>query len=199
MYALDRSTAAVLGLDGQMLADDYELHEFHPGERFDVGPFELATRALTHFDPNVGMRITTDTSSLAYTSDGGADPDVVSLAEGVALLLAESTFPAEVPEHSAGRLSSARQAGEHAAAAHVEQLVLTHLWPGADPATALAAAQTSCRPDRCRPTRPQRRFGSLTTRKRDSKPSAWRARRPPASQCRRIISKRNCGIHAGTR
>lgn len=43
------------------------------------------------------------------------------------------------PEHAA-HLSSARDAGTAAAAAGVGRLVLTHLWPGVDPASALLAA-----------------------------------------------------------
>jgi len=37
-------------------------------------------------------------------------------------------------------LSTALQAGEHAAQAGAGQLMLTHLWPGTRPAEALAAA-----------------------------------------------------------
>ena len=75
------------------------------------------TRSLQHFLPNVGVRLSVDDVALAYTGDGGADQDVVALAAGVALLLAEATFPEHVPEDSHGLLGSASQAGEHAAAA----------------------------------------------------------------------------------
>lgn len=140
VFALAGSLDPVLALDGQMLANDYNLHEFAAGDRFTIGPFHLTTRSLQHFVPNVGVRLTVDDVAIAYTGDGGADAHVDALAAGVALLLAEATFPEHVPEDSRGRLSSARQAGEHARAAQVGQLVLTHLWPGADLEAAARAA-----------------------------------------------------------
>jgi len=61
--------------------------------------------------------------------DHGADP-----------LLAEASFPERVPADVAGFLSSARQAGEHAAAG-AGRLLLTHLLPGTAPGQAEDAAR----------------------------------------------------------
>lgn len=72
---------------------------------------------------------------------GAAAPGVVDLTLGVQLLLAEATFTEDVPEESRGSPSSARQAGEHAAAVRVGQLVLTHLWSDTDPTAAERAAR----------------------------------------------------------
>ncbi|PZS18336.1 MAG: MBL fold metallo-hydrolase [Pseudonocardiales bacterium] len=143
VFALAGALDAVLALDGQMLVRDYVLHNFAAGDLLTVGPFHLLTRSLRHFLPNVGVRLGIGDVAIAYTGDGGADPDVVTLAAGVQVLLAEATFPEHVPEDSRGLLGSARQAGEHASAARAGQLVLTHLWPGTDPdAAARAARQT---------------------------------------------------------
>lgn len=125
VYALAGAVDAVLALDGQMLAADYDLREFAPGDGLTAGPFRLATMSLQHFGPNVGVRLTIGDAAIAYTGDGGASPEVVELAAGVQLLLAEATFATDVPEDSRGSLGSARQAGEHAAAAQVGQLLLT--------------------------------------------------------------------------
>ena len=57
------------------------------------------------------------------------------------LLLAEASFPERVPADVAGFLSSARQAGEHAAAAGAGRLLLTHLLPGTAPGLAEDAAR----------------------------------------------------------
>ncbi len=141
VFALAGAADAVLALDGQMLAEDYVLHEFAEGDGFTIGPFQLTTRSLPHFVPNVGVRLRAGDVAIAYTGDGGAAPGVVDLAHGVQLLLAEATFAEDVPEESRGSLSSARQAGEHAAAARVGQLVLTHLWPDTDPTAAERAAR----------------------------------------------------------
>lgn len=147
VFALFGAASAVLALDGSMLDADYTLTEFDAGDRITVGPFDVTTRPLAHFVPNAGLRIESDGVALAYTGDGGADPDVARLADNTDLLLAEATYPDAVPEHSTGLLASARDAGRHANAANVRQLVLTHLWPGADPAAAgLAAAENYAGP-----------------------------------------------------
>jgi len=107
VFALSGAADAVLALDGQMLAADYALQDFDPGDRFTVGPFQVTTRALRHFVPNVGLRFDLGNLSVAYTGDGGADPQVVDFAAGASLLLAEATFAEGVPEHSVGNLATA--------------------------------------------------------------------------------------------
>lgn len=141
VFALAGAADAVLALDGQMLADDYVRHEFEAGDRFTIGPFDLVTRSLSHFVPNVGVRLTVGDVAIAYTGDGGADAQVPDLAVGARLLLAEATYADAVPEESRGGLADARQAGEHATAAQVGQLVLAHLWPDTDAGAAVDAAQ----------------------------------------------------------
>lgn len=74
--------------------------------------------------------VTGETTGTSWPWPAGAD-----------LLLAEATYPERVPKDSVGLLSSARRAGEHASAAEVAQLVLTHLWPGTDSDTAERAAR----------------------------------------------------------
>lgn len=141
VYSLPHALDAVLALDGSMLDGSYLLREFAAGDRLGIGPFELATVALPHFVPNAGLRLTAGGATLAYTGDTGPSPDVVTLARDADILLAEATFPTEVrPAASARYLSTARQAGEYATRADVGTLVLTHLWPGTDPATAITAA-----------------------------------------------------------
>ena len=68
-------------------------------------------------------------------------PRLLELARGADLLLAEASFPERVPADVAGFLSSARQAGEHAAAAGAGRLLLTHLLPGTPPGQAEDAAR----------------------------------------------------------
>lgn len=144
VYSLPGAVDAVLGLDTSMgLADQVQLHQFHPGEQFPIGLFSLRTAALLHFVDNVGVRIEADGTSLAYTGDGGGDANTVDLAADATALLSEATYLTEVPKDSAGHLSSARQAGEHATRAKVGRLILTHLWPGTDPGeSARIASQT---------------------------------------------------------
>jgi ribonuclease BN (tRNA processing enzyme) len=142
VFALPHAMDAVLALDDPaMLADSYEPHEFEAGDRFEIGPFGVTTVALPHFVPNAGMRLSAGGRVLAYTGDTGPSQDIVIMAREADILLAEATFAEQVlPPRNAAYLSTARQAGEYAAAAGVGRLVLTHLWPGTDPAASRHAA-----------------------------------------------------------
>lgn len=141
VYALPGALDAVLALDNPgMLDDAYVLHPFAAGSRLDIGPFRADTRLLPHWVPNAGVRLAAGGRVLAYTGDTGPSPEVVELARDADLLLAEATYVDEVPEDSRRYLTSALQAGRQAAQAGVGNLLLTHLWPGTDPAAARAAA-----------------------------------------------------------
>jgi len=113
------------------------------GSTFEVGPFRIDTWALPHFRPNAGIRLSADGYSVAYTGDTGPSEDLVSLARGADLFIAEATYPDEVDKKDAPYLSSARQAGEYAARAEVGQLLLTHLWPEEYSAPYLTATRFS--------------------------------------------------------
>jgi ribonuclease BN (tRNA processing enzyme) len=140
-YALPGALDPVLALDRRgMLAEAYLLHEFMPGSTLHIGPFTVETRWLPHFVPNAGVRLSAGGRTLAYTGDTGPDQGIVDLARDADVLLAEATHVYEVPASSWPYLSSARQAGRHATEAGAAALVLTHLWPGTDPAAAYAAA-----------------------------------------------------------
>jgi ribonuclease BN (tRNA processing enzyme) len=65
---------------------------------------------------------------------------MVTLARQADLLLAEATYAGPVPEDSRPYMSSAAGAAARAAEAGAARLLLTHLWPGTDPETALSAA-----------------------------------------------------------
>lgn len=133
VHALPGALDAVLALDRPAsLASAYDLQTFDGGDSFSIGPFEVETRALPHFVPNAGVRLTAGGVSLAYTGDAGPSEVLVDLARGADLLLAEATYVDSVPNDSAGHLSSSRDAGRAAMKAEVGSLILTHLQPGTD-------------------------------------------------------------------
>jgi ribonuclease BN (tRNA processing enzyme) len=141
VYALPHALDAVLALDRPGLLDDaIELQEFHGGDRFAIGPFEVETLPLSHFVPNAGVRLTANGSVLAYTGDTGPSPRVIELSRGADLLIAEASYVEEVPRDSVGYLSGARDVGIEAAEAGVSRLLLTHLLPGTDPTAGIGAA-----------------------------------------------------------
>ena len=140
VHALPGAVDRVVALDGPgSLPGAYATREFDGGDRFEVGPFQVDTWLLPHWVPNAGLRLTADGRVLAYTGDTGPSPDLVELARGADLYLAEATFPERTPADSARYLSNARQAGECAVRAGAGRLLLTHLWPGT-PAERIEAA-----------------------------------------------------------
>jgi ribonuclease BN (tRNA processing enzyme) len=142
VYALPGAVDAVLALDRPgILAGGYELREITAGRRFEIGPFGVRTRLLPHSLPNAGVRLSAAGRVVAYTGDTGPSPDVVDLAQGADLLLAEASYADEVPEDSRRHLSTALQQGRQAAQADAARLLLTHLMPGTDATAAQAMAR----------------------------------------------------------
>jgi ribonuclease BN (tRNA processing enzyme) len=107
----------------------------HPDHCADLNPLLRARVLAAHRPPPLPVY------TLPGALEAGPSDDLVTLAHGADLLLAEATYPEEVPARHAGQLSSAAQAGQAATRAAVGQLMLTHLWPGTDPAAAVAAAR----------------------------------------------------------
>jgi ribonuclease BN (tRNA processing enzyme) len=143
VYAPAEALDPLLELDGQMLADDWTLHELEADRDVEVGPFALMPVALPHFVPDLALRVRVGDTVLAYTGDSGASPATAELARGADVFLAEASFAEEVPSESAVGLSSARDRGTVAEGAGVGHLVLCHLWPGADSAALEAAARST--------------------------------------------------------
>jgi ribonuclease BN (tRNA processing enzyme) len=141
LYSPPGALDAVLALDRpQTLDGSYVRHEFTPGDVLDIGPFHAQTRPLPHWVPDAGVRLTAGRRTLTYTGDTGPSPEVVALARGADLLLAEASFVDDVPEDSRADLTSAAQAGRQAMEAGAARLLLTHLFPGTDRPDAIAAA-----------------------------------------------------------
>jgi ribonuclease BN (tRNA processing enzyme) len=141
VFAPPSALDAVLALDRPgMLDEAFDWREFPPGTSFHAGPFLVRSWLLPHWEPNAGLRLEADGTSIAYTGDTGPSPDLLDLARDCDLFLAEATYPDRVPPDSERYLSSGRQSGQVAAEAGAGRLVLTHLWPGTDPGAAIRAA-----------------------------------------------------------
>ncbi|WP_280881138.1 MBL fold metallo-hydrolase [Streptomyces pseudovenezuelae] len=107
-----------------------------PGS-YQVGPFRLDGRLLPHHVPHAGVRLTAPGLTLAYSGDAGPGHALGQLAAGADLLVAGATLqgPATDPY-----LLSAAQAGQWAARAGAERLLLTHFWPGTERGRSVAEA-----------------------------------------------------------
>jgi len=145
-YALPDALRVVMALDRPGILDEaIDLRELSPGAAFEIGPLHVESRLLPHSLPNVGVRLTADGHSITYTGDAGPTDDLVALASGTDLLLAEATYVDRVPSDSVGTLNSALEVGGQAHRAGASRLLLTHLHPGTDPDASIDAARRSFR------------------------------------------------------
>ncbi len=115
-----------------VMAQAYAFTTVHGGDSFQVGSISIDVWEMTHIGVDaLGFRLEAGGRVLAYTGDTGPCDAVIELAQGADVLLAEASYQKSsqiFPFHL-----SAKQAGEHATAAGVGHLVLTHLTPGLDP------------------------------------------------------------------
>ncbi len=127
------------------LSDVLEMRPAAEGGR--IGEVTLLTTPVDHPCEAYGLRFDHDGSSLVYSGDTGPCPGLVELARGADTLLCEATWPHVVPgrwtEPPPGLHLSGRQAGEHAAAAEVGRLLLTHVPVWFDGARLLDEARTA--------------------------------------------------------
>jgi ribonuclease BN (tRNA processing enzyme) len=135
----DRRLAAAYYGDGAPLEDVFDFTVL-TGEPFTVGPFAVSTARTAHPVECHAVRLTADGRSLVYTGDTGASAAVVELARGADVLLAEAAHP-DVPGLPPDLHLTGREAGEHATAAGVGRLLVTHVPPWGDPAAQLASAR----------------------------------------------------------
>ncbi|MBA3418413.1 MAG: MBL fold metallo-hydrolase [Geodermatophilaceae bacterium] len=124
------------------LSDVFSVTELTAGSR-PLGPFQLRLARTNHPVETYAVRIEAGGRSLTYSADTGPCAALVELARGSDLLLCEASFqepdpgrPTNPPDlHLTGR-----GAAEHATAAGVGGLLLTHIPLWYDPARTLAEA-----------------------------------------------------------
>ena len=129
-------------------ADLTDVLAFHPvGAGATIGSLTLRAARVAHPVPAFALRLEHAGASLVYSGDTGPCAALVELARGADVLLCEASWPHVLPgrwtEPPPGLHLSGRQAGEHAAAAGVGRLLLTHVPVWTDAAAILAEARAA--------------------------------------------------------
>jgi ribonuclease BN (tRNA processing enzyme) len=136
--AAERRLSLAYSDDGDGITDVFDFVPVGPGS-FTLGPFEVTLVRTAHPVECYAIRLAVGGRSLVYTGDTGPCQRVVELARDADVLLAEAAHPPGpgLPDelHLTGR-----EAGEHAAAAGVGRLLLTHIPAWVDAIAQLAAA-----------------------------------------------------------
>jgi ribonuclease Z len=104
-----------------------------------MGEFDISAAPTKHFVPTLALRVTDRTTgnAFAYSSDTSPSRNVVELARDSSIFLHEATML----DTSGDGHSSAVEAGQEAADAHVGRLILLHVPPDVRPAKWRAAAK----------------------------------------------------------
>jgi ribonuclease BN (tRNA processing enzyme) len=125
LVAAERRLALAYDADGDGITDVFDFVPVGPGS-FTLGPFEVTLARTAHPIECYAIRLTAGGRSLVYTGDTGPCERVIELARGADVLLAEAAHPPGPGLPPALHLTG-KEAGEHAAAAGVGRLLLTHV------------------------------------------------------------------------
>jgi ribonuclease BN (tRNA processing enzyme) len=123
--AAERRLSLAYSDDGDGITDVFDFVPVGPGS-FQLGPFEVTLARTAHPIECYAIRLTVDGRTLVYTGDTGPSERVIELARGAHVLVAEAAHPPG-PDLPGGLHLTGREAGEHAAAAGVGRLLLTHI------------------------------------------------------------------------
>ncbi len=124
------------------LSDVFDFHPISDGSTAEVAGATVRAGRVDHPCDAYGLRIEAEGRSLVYSGDTGPCQGLVDLAQRADVLLCEATWP----HHEgapAGLHLSGRQAGEHAAAAGVGRLLITHVPAWFDGDTMLGEAKAA--------------------------------------------------------
>lgn len=129
----------VEGTLGSLVGDDwggvFDWRAVADGDATEIGDVALRFSRTAHPPPTMAVEATAEGKRLVYTADTGPDWSVDAFGPGADLVLSEATFQRD---REGSRLHlSARQAGAAARDARARRLVLTHIWPGLDPAASV--------------------------------------------------------------
>lgn len=135
----DRLRAAY-GDDAMDVAAQFEVTEWVEGTTYDVGPLRVSIATVVHPVPCFAIRVDHGGGSLVYSGDTAPSARLAELATGADLLLCEASWQ-EGRDNPPGLHLTGRDAAQHAQAAGVRRLVLTHIPPWNDPALTLEEAR----------------------------------------------------------
>jgi ribonuclease BN (tRNA processing enzyme) len=127
------------------LARKLSLHEiftFNTPAAGDLGPFTVSYAPVNHPTPTNAVRIEYGGRALVYSADTGESDELITLAEGANALLCEASVGPD-EQLLPGLHMTGRMAGEHAAKAGVERLIVTHVPPWNSPQVAADEAATA--------------------------------------------------------
>jgi ribonuclease BN (tRNA processing enzyme) len=122
------------------MAGEFDFHELVAGEHA-IGPFTVTAARVNHPVEAYGLRVEAGDRVVTYSGDTGESDALIELARDADVALIEASCLESQPSPNVHL--TARQAAEHARAAGVHVLVLTHLVAWNDAQQTLAEARSA--------------------------------------------------------
>lgn len=122
------------------MTEQFDFVAWPTGRAIELGPFTITTSLMAHPVEAYGLRIEHDGHAIVYSGDTGPTDALVELAHGADALLCEASF-VESGDNPPGIHLTGAQAGEHAARAGVDRLLVTHIPAWTDRDTVAAEAK----------------------------------------------------------
>jgi ribonuclease BN (tRNA processing enzyme) len=122
----------------------FDLREYDPAEALRIRDLELRFCRTTHYVEAYAIRVDHTGRSLTYSADTAPCDAIVELARTSSVFLCEATLALGSEPGERGH-ASAFEAGEMAARAAVDRLILTHYPEGEDPDEIVKAAARAYR------------------------------------------------------
>lgn len=114
--------------NNDLIENAFELEEYDASSEPQVGDLRIKFTHVPHFTETFALCIESANGGgkIAYGADSSPNESVVEFARGCDLLLMEATLPRPERTGMRGHLTP-REAGEHARAAGVKKVVMTHI------------------------------------------------------------------------
>jgi ribonuclease BN (tRNA processing enzyme) len=112
-----------------LIENAFELEEYAANDTPEVGPLRIAFTSVPHFTETFALKIQSSANGggfLAYGADSSPNEILVDFVRGADLLMIEGTLPRPERSGMRGHLTP-REAGEHARAAGVKSVLITHI------------------------------------------------------------------------
>ncbi|MDQ3721343.1 MAG: MBL fold metallo-hydrolase [Actinomycetota bacterium] len=111
-----------------LIESAFDLREYEATTRLEIGDVVVTFRAVPHFMETYAMCLSAKKGSgrMVYGADTSPTESLSEFAEGAQLLVIEATLPRPERTGVRGHLTPA-EAGEHAEAAGVDRVLLTHI------------------------------------------------------------------------
>jgi ribonuclease BN (tRNA processing enzyme) len=124
----------------QEFSQIFVFHGLADREIMAVGNLQLQCFQVAHMHPTFGVRISSQSHTIAYSADTDYDDTLVELAENCDIFICEATMQ---KEYDYLKHLTAAEAGEIAERARVKKLLLTHIWTDLDPNESKELAERS--------------------------------------------------------